>query len=57
MKDLRAEFAATTPLLSEDAHMDLAQIGRLADWMAAKGIIERRPPVREFFTNDFLANP
>jgi len=57
MKDLRAEFAATTPLLSEDAHMDLAQIGRLADWMSAKGIIERRPPVHELFTNDFLANP
>ncbi len=57
MKDLRAEFAATIPLLSEDAHMDLAQASRLAAWMSAKGIVEQQPPIREIFTNDFLAQP
>jgi putative hydroxymethylpyrimidine transport system substrate-binding protein len=57
MKDLRAEFAATIPLLSADAHMNLAQASRLADWMHEKGILQQKPPVRDIFTNDFLANP
>ena len=57
MKDLRAEFAATIPLLSEDAHMNLAQVSRLANWMFEKGIVEQQPPVREIFTNNFLAQP
>jgi putative hydroxymethylpyrimidine transport system substrate-binding protein len=55
MKDLRSEFAATIPLLSPNAHMDLAQAGRLADWMYEMGIVKRHPPVRDIFINDFLA--
>jgi putative hydroxymethylpyrimidine transport system substrate-binding protein len=57
MRDLRAQFAASVPLLSEDAHMDLAQAGQLATWMREKGMLEQMPAIAEMFTNDYLPKP
>lgn len=53
--DVRSSLQATMPLLSADAHMNLNRVAHLADWMYEKGILERKPPVRELFTNDYLA--
>ncbi len=55
MSDVRSSLEATAPLLSTDAHMDLQRVTHLADWMYEKGILKRKPPVRELFTNDYLA--
>jgi putative hydroxymethylpyrimidine transport system substrate-binding protein len=55
MSDVRAPLDATLPLRAGDAHMDLDRVFHLADWMYEKGILERKPPVRELFTNDYLA--
>jgi hypothetical protein len=35
--------------------MNLDRVAHLADWMHERGILERKPPVRELFTNDYLA--
>ena len=53
---LRAQFAASLPLLTPDARMDLAKARRLAAWMREKGMIERDPP-RGMFTNDLVTQP
>lgn len=56
-RDLRAQFAATLPLLSEDAHMDLAKADALIAWMHEKGMVEEEPPAARLFTNDLLGSP
>jgi ABC-type nitrate/sulfonate/bicarbonate transport system substrate-binding protein len=53
--DVHASLEATLPQLSGDAHMDLGQVAHLADWMYEKGILEQKAPVRELFTNNYLA--
>jgi putative hydroxymethylpyrimidine transport system substrate-binding protein len=53
--DVRAPLKVSQPLLSADAHMNLGRAAHLADWMYEKGILERKPPVRQLFTNDYLA--
>jgi putative hydroxymethylpyrimidine transport system substrate-binding protein len=53
--DVRAPLKASAPLLTDDAHMNLARVAHLADWMYEKGILKRKPPVRRLFTNDYLA--
>jgi ABC-type nitrate/sulfonate/bicarbonate transport system substrate-binding protein len=55
MSDVQSSLKATAPLLSADAHMNLDRVAHLADWMYEKGILKRKPPVRELFTNDYLA--
>lgn len=55
ISDVRAPLRATLQQLDPDAHMNLARVAKLADWMHEKGILKRRPPVRELFTNDYLA--
>jgi ABC-type nitrate/sulfonate/bicarbonate transport system substrate-binding protein len=55
MSDVRSSLEETVPLLSTDAHMNLHRVAHLADWMYEKGILKRKPPVRELFTNDYLA--
>lgn len=56
MPYLRAQFAASRPLLSTDFRMDLALARRLGAWMRAKGLIEREPPAG-MFTNRLLGQP
>jgi ABC-type nitrate/sulfonate/bicarbonate transport system substrate-binding protein len=53
--DVRVPLKASAPLRTEDAHMNLARVAHLADWMYEKGILERKPPVRQLFTNDYVA--
>lgn len=53
--DVRAPVKATLPQLTSDLHMDLGQVAHLADWMYEKGILDRKPPVHELFSNDYLA--
>jgi putative hydroxymethylpyrimidine transport system substrate-binding protein len=55
ISDVWAPLKATLPQLSSDAHMDLGQVGHLAAWMHQKGILGRKPPIEELFTNDYLA--
>jgi putative hydroxymethylpyrimidine transport system substrate-binding protein len=55
MSDVQSSLEETVPLLSTDAHMDLHRVAHLADWMYEKGILKRKPPVRQLFTNDYLA--
>jgi ABC-type nitrate/sulfonate/bicarbonate transport system substrate-binding protein len=55
ISDVRSSLAATVPLLSTDAHMNLNRVTHLADWMYEKGILKRKPPVRELFTNEYVA--
>lgn len=57
IKDLRAQLAATYPLLSRDPRMDPARAQHLIAWMHEKGMIAGEPPAGEMFTNDFLAKP
>ncbi len=53
--DVRVPLKVSAPLLSADAHMNLGRVAHLADWMYEKGILKRKPPVRQLFTNDYLA--
>jgi putative hydroxymethylpyrimidine transport system substrate-binding protein len=55
MSDVRAPLKATLPLLSSNARMNLSRAADLADWMHEKGILERKPPIHELFSNDYLA--
>lgn len=55
MSDVRAPLKATLPLLAENARMDLGRVAHLADWMHEKGILKRKPPIHELFSNDYLA--
>lgn len=53
--DVRVPLEASVPLLSADAHMNLGRVTHLADWMYEKGILKRKPPIHQLFTNDYLA--
>lgn len=53
--DVRAPLKVTVPLLTANAHMNLGRVAHLADWMYEKGILKRKPPIHELFTNDYLA--
>jgi len=55
MSDVQAPVKATAPLLSTSTAMNLGRVAHLADWMYEKGILERKSPVDELFTNDYLA--
>lgn len=55
MRYLRAQFKASLPLLSTDPHMDLAKAAGLVAWMQKEGIVKRKPPVDDMFTNTYLA--
>jgi len=52
---LRAQFKASLPLLSTDAHMNLAKAAGLVAWMHKQGLIKRKPLVKKLFTNEYLA--
>ncbi len=53
-KTTEAEAAATTPLLSESGYVDPEQAANLVDWMYEEGMIQRKLPVSELLTNDYL---
>lgn len=53
--DVRAPLEATEPLFSANADMNLGRVAHLADWMYEKGILERKPPIHQLFTNEYLA--
>ncbi|HEX7278092.1 MAG TPA: ABC transporter substrate-binding protein [Solirubrobacterales bacterium] len=53
-KTTEAEVEATLPLLSESGQMDTDQASELIAWMREQGLIERKQPVSELLTNDFL---
>jgi len=55
MSDVWAPLKATLPLLTSNARMDLGRVEHLANWMHEKGILKRKPPVHELFSNDYLA--
>jgi len=55
MSDVWAPLKATLPQLSSNAEMDLDQVRQLAAWMHEEGILKRKPPIEEMFTNDYLA--
>lgn len=55
MSDVWAPLKATLPQLSTDAHMDLDRVAHLAAWMRGEGLLKRKPPIEEMFTNDYLA--
>jgi putative hydroxymethylpyrimidine transport system substrate-binding protein len=55
--DLRAQFAATLPLLSRDFQMNLPQAADLISWMKEKGMVEESPPAAQLFSNDYLPKP
>ena len=50
-----AQVAATLPLLSRSGHMDLAEATELISWMHAQGVIDKKPPAAQLFTNNYLA--
>lgn len=50
----KAQVEATLPLLSESGEMDSAQATALVDWMQQEGMIQKKIPVSELFTNEFL---
>jgi putative hydroxymethylpyrimidine transport system substrate-binding protein len=54
MSTLRAQLAATLPLLSRDPEMNLPQATALTVWMHKEGMIKRLPPVGDMFTNGYL---
>jgi len=54
-EETEAQLEATLPLLSGDGHMDGAQASDLVAWMDDEGLIEREPPLEQWFTNDHLA--
>jgi putative hydroxymethylpyrimidine transport system substrate-binding protein len=56
MKNLRAQLAATLPLLSTDPEMDLSQATALTVWMHKEGMIKRLPPVGDLFTNGYIGS-
>lgn len=56
-RDLVAEFAATRPLIPEDAHMDLVKADALITWMHAKGMLKEKPSAARLFTNGYLSEP
>ncbi len=53
--DVRAPLEVTEPLFTASAHMNLGRVAHLADWMYEKGILKRKPPIHELFTNHYLA--
>jgi ABC-type nitrate/sulfonate/bicarbonate transport system substrate-binding protein len=53
----RAQLEATLPLLSQSAHMDIAQAGDLVAWMQEQEIIRTDPAPSKLFTNDYLVQP
>lgn len=56
-KATKAEFEATLPLLSESGQISGEKASELIDWMYAQGLIERKPPASELFSNDYLEEP
>ncbi len=53
-KEMRAELAATLPLLSEDGEMDPARAEALTEWMQKEGMLQQALPASELLTNDYL---
>jgi putative hydroxymethylpyrimidine transport system substrate-binding protein len=53
-KEREAEVEATLPLLSEDGYIDPEQTDQLVDWMHEEGLIQRKLPVSDLITNDYL---
>jgi putative hydroxymethylpyrimidine transport system substrate-binding protein len=56
-KAIGAGVEATLPLLTEDQVLDLGKAKSLIAWMYKEGMIEHKPSVKGFFTNEFLAQP
>ncbi|MGN6815969.1 MAG: ABC transporter substrate-binding protein [Solirubrobacterales bacterium] len=56
-KEIEAEVEATVPLLSRSGYMNPDRARRLIDWMYEKEMIQRKVPVRELLTNEYLAQP
>lgn len=56
-KAREAQVAAILPLLSEDGYMDPEQAEDLVDWMHGEGMVERKPPISELLSNEFLPQP
>lgn len=51
------ETESTLPLLSESAYIDPRQASDLVDWMKEEGMIQRKLPVSDFLTDDYVAQP
>jgi putative hydroxymethylpyrimidine transport system substrate-binding protein len=56
LKTTNAEVKATFPLLSRSGYTDPNRASQLVDWMFEEGMIQRKPPVSELLTNDYLAS-
>lgn len=54
-KMTEAEVEATAPLLAQSGYIDPGQASRLVDWMYEEGMIQRKPPVSDLLTDDYLA--
>ena len=54
-KVTKAEVEATLTLLSESGRISGEQASGLVDWMSEEGMIQRKPPVSELLTHDYLA--
>jgi putative hydroxymethylpyrimidine transport system substrate-binding protein len=52
-KEVEAEVAATSPLLSENGYMSPEQARKLTDWMHEEGMIQSKPPVSALLTDDY----
>lgn len=53
-KDTEVEIEATLPLLSKTGYMNSGQASHLVNWMHEQGSIQRKIPVSELLTNDYL---
>lgn len=56
-KAMKAQLAATLPLLSRDNHVSPAQARGLVEWMHEEGMIQREVPVPNLFANAYLKSP
>ena len=48
------ETDATLPMLSTTGYLDPDQAGELVDWMYEEGLIQEKPAVADFLSNDYL---
>lgn len=53
-KLVEAAVEETLPLFSETGRVDPERMESLVDWMHEEGLIQRKPPVSELMTNDYL---
>lgn len=50
----KAQFLAVRPFLSASGRLEYRQVSRLVNWMYRQGLIERRLPVSQIFSDQYL---